>query len=63
MTITDRAQENREYVRTALKKDQPEFAAMLERLERELVCLRCWDTMADHDHGYVVMAGANPASR
>jgi hypothetical protein len=59
VAITDRAQENREYVRTLLKKDQPEFAAMLERLERELVCLRCWDTMAGHDHGYVVMAGAN----
>jgi hypothetical protein len=46
VAITDRAQENREYVRALLKENQPEFAALLERLERELVCLRCWDTIA-----------------
>lgn len=62
MAITDRAQENREYVRTLLKKNQPEFAALLEGLERELVCLRCWGTIAGHGHSYVVTAGANPAS-
>jgi hypothetical protein len=50
VAITDRAQENREYVRTMLKKNQPEFAALLERLERELVWLRCWDTIAGHGH-------------
>jgi len=31
--ITDRAQENREYVRTLLRKRQPEFAALLESVE------------------------------
>jgi hypothetical protein len=36
MAITDRAQENMEYVRTLLKKNQPEFAALLECFEREL---------------------------
>ncbi len=44
VAITDRAQENMEYVRTLLKTNQPEFAAMLERLERDLSCPRCWDT-------------------
>ena len=32
------------YVRTQLKTNQPEFAALLERLERDLSCPRCWDT-------------------
>jgi hypothetical protein len=35
VAITDRAQENIEYVRTLLKNKQPEFAALLEWLERE----------------------------
>ena len=47
MAITDRAQENREYVRTLLKKKEPEFGALLERLELELLRLRCCDTEAD----------------
>jgi hypothetical protein len=47
VAITDRAQENREYVRTLLKKKQPEFGALLERLELELPRLRCCDTGAD----------------
>ena len=36
MAIADRAQENMNYVRTLLKANQPQFAALLERLEREL---------------------------
>ncbi len=45
VAITDQAQENREYVRTLLNNKQPEFAALLEWLERELPCLRCRDTI------------------
>jgi len=60
VAITDQAQENREYVRTLLKENQPEFAALLEWLERELVCLRCWDTIAGHGRGCVVTAAAQP---
>ncbi len=41
VAITDRAQDNKEYVRTLLKETQPEFAALLEGLERELACPRC----------------------
>jgi hypothetical protein len=41
VAITDPAQENMEYVRTLLKKNQPEFAALLEWLERELQSLEC----------------------
>jgi hypothetical protein len=41
VAITDRAQENREYVHRLLKANQPEFAALLERLERELLDLGC----------------------
>jgi hypothetical protein len=33
VAITDRAQENREYVRRLLRKRQPEFAALLESVE------------------------------
>jgi hypothetical protein len=43
---TDRARENREYVRRLLKKKQPEFAALLESLEAELSCPLCRDTVA-----------------
>jgi hypothetical protein len=32
----DRTQENMNYVCTLLKTNQPQFAALLERLEREL---------------------------
>ena len=45
MSLDDRARENREYVRTLLKKKEPEFAALLDGLERELPCLTCRDTM------------------
>jgi hypothetical protein len=41
VAITDRAQENSEYVRTLLKKRQPQFAALIEWLERELTCRGC----------------------
>jgi hypothetical protein len=33
LAITDRAQENRAYVRRLLRKRQPEFAALLESVE------------------------------
>jgi hypothetical protein len=36
VAIANRAQENMNYVRTLLKTNQPQFAALLERLEREL---------------------------
>jgi hypothetical protein len=36
VAITDRAHENKEYVRTLLKEKQPELAALLEQLELEL---------------------------
>jgi hypothetical protein len=36
--ITGRAQENREYVRRLLKERQPDFAAALESVVRELAC-------------------------
>jgi hypothetical protein len=51
--ISDRARENRQYVRTLLRSTQPEFAALLDGLERELPCLTCQDTAC----------GAWPASR
>ena len=41
MTIDDRAQENMDYVRMLLKTNQPEFAALLDRIERELACPGC----------------------
>jgi hypothetical protein len=44
VAITDQAQENMNYVHRLLKTKQPEFAALLERLERELSCPRYWDT-------------------
>jgi hypothetical protein len=44
VAITDRAQENMNYVHKLLKTNQPEFAALLERLEREWSCPRCWNT-------------------
>ena len=36
MSNTDRAHQNREYVRRLLKKKQPQFAAALERVVWEL---------------------------
>jgi hypothetical protein len=44
VAITDRAQENMNYVHRLLKTNQPELAALLERLERELSCPRWRDT-------------------
>ena len=41
MTIDDRAQENMDYVRTLLKTNQPEFAALLDQIEREFSCPGC----------------------
>ena len=38
---TDRARENREYVRRTLAEKQPELAALLEALEAELACPLC----------------------
>jgi hypothetical protein len=61
VAVIYRAQENREHVRTLLKENQPEFAALLEGLERELACPRCWDTFAGHGRGCVVRAGAQPS--
>jgi hypothetical protein len=60
VAINDRAQENTDYVRTLLKRNQPGFAALLQRLERELSCPRCWDTIAGHGRGFVVTAGVQP---
>jgi hypothetical protein len=45
VTGTDRAQENREYVRTLLQKKQPEFAALLDWPDLNLPCLSGRDTM------------------
>ena len=36
MSTTDRTSQNREYVRRLLKKKQPEFAAVLDRVVWEL---------------------------
>ena len=36
MSTTDRASQNREYVRRLLKKKQPEFSAVLDRVVWEL---------------------------
>ncbi len=63
MAITDRARENREHVRTLLKENQPEFAALLEWLERELACLRCSDTFAGHGRKIDVSAAQVLGSR
>ena len=38
---TDRAADNRRYVRRLLKETQPEFATMLESLEAEFACPVC----------------------
>ena len=45
MTVTDRAQENREHVRALLQKKQPEFAALLDWPDWDLPCLSGQDTM------------------
>jgi hypothetical protein len=38
---TDRARDNRQYVRRLLRERQPEFAALLESAEAELACPLC----------------------
>jgi hypothetical protein len=38
VATADRAQENMNYVRALLKTNQPEFAVLLERIEREWSC-------------------------
>jgi hypothetical protein len=48
-------------VRTLLKTNQPEFAAMLERLERDFVP-QMLGHISGHGRGCVVTEGANPAS-
>jgi hypothetical protein len=45
VAIADRAQDNMNYVRALLKTNQPEFAAWLERTERELTCPVCGGTL------------------
>ena len=39
--ISGQAQENREYARRLLKERQPDFAAVLESVVRELACQMC----------------------
>jgi hypothetical protein len=39
--VNDQARENRAYVRRLLKEKQPGFAALLESVERELLCPLC----------------------
>jgi hypothetical protein len=39
--LPGQAQENREYVRRLLKERQPDFAAVLESVVRELACQMC----------------------
>ena len=45
MTVTDRTQENREYVRTLLQRKQPEFAALLDWPDLNWPCLSDRDVM------------------
>jgi hypothetical protein len=45
VAIADRAQDNMNYVRALLRTNQPEFAARLERTERELTCPVCGGTL------------------
>jgi hypothetical protein len=41
VSISERAQENRAYVRRLLREKQPEFAAALESAVRQLSCPIC----------------------
>jgi hypothetical protein len=45
VAIAERAQENMNYVRALLKTHQPAFAALLDRVERELTCPVCGGTL------------------
>jgi hypothetical protein len=45
VTVTDRAQENREHVRTLLREKEPEFAALVDWPELNLPCLVGRDMM------------------
>jgi len=59
VAITDRAQENMNYVHTLLKTNQPEFAALLEQLEQELSC-QMLGHISGHSRGCVVNGGRIP---
>ena len=49
MVISERARENRQFVRGLLAERQPDFAAMLESAVRALLCPSCQVTpFADH---------------
>jgi hypothetical protein len=45
VAIADGAQDNMNYVRALLNTNQPEFAALLDRVERELTCPVCGGTL------------------
>jgi hypothetical protein len=49
--VTGLARENRRYVRGLLKEKQPEFAAVLESIKKELSCPVCQDTVAGYRRG------------
>jgi hypothetical protein len=59
VSITDRARQNREYVRGLLRKKQPEFAAGLEQVVWELTCV-CGAPSAESptfEHGPMTASG------
>jgi hypothetical protein len=60
VVISDRARENRQYVRTLLRSTQPEFAALLDWLERELPCLTCQDAAC---RAWPASGAGDPAER
>jgi hypothetical protein len=49
--VTGPARENRRYVRGLLKEKQPEFAAVLESIKKELSCPVCQGTVAGYRRG------------
>jgi hypothetical protein len=49
--VAEPARENRRYVRGLLKEKQPEFAAVLESIKRDLSCPICQGTVAGHRRG------------
>jgi hypothetical protein len=49
--VTDPARENRRYVRGLLTEKQPEFAAVLESIKKELSCPVCQGTVAGYRLG------------
>jgi len=46
VAVTTQALENRKYVRLLLAEKQPQFAAALKSVERELSCPFCLGTLA-----------------